>query len=109
MARISRRAQLVAFGGLVLVFASAFVLLRPQVGTLTDDQYIAIAKSTDSGRLYFKTRDVPCRVIRVWNIQVSCDYTSAYGVQTDKFRIYIDPRTNQVVGSDMSFDDQMIR
>jgi hypothetical protein len=107
--RISRRTQLIAFSGLVLVFAAAFVLLRPQVGTLTDGEYIAIAKNTDSGRLYFKTRDVPCRVIRVWNVQVSCDYTPSYGAQTDKFRIYIDPRTNQVVGSDMSFDEQRIR
>jgi hypothetical protein len=106
MTPISRRAQVIAFGGLVLVFAAAFILLRPQVGTLTDEQYIAIAKNTDSGRLYFKTRDVPCKVIRVWNIQVSCDYTPSLGV-TDKFRIYIDPRTNQVVGSDMSFDDQI--
>ena len=101
---ISRRTQLIAFGGLVLVFAAAFMLLRPQVGTLSDDQYIAIAKNTDSGRLYFKTRDVPCKVIRVWNVQVSCDYTPSYGAQTEKFRIYIDPRTNQIVGADLSFD-----
>ena len=107
MTRISRRVQLAAFGGVALIFAAALLLLRPQVGTLTDEQYVAIAKSTDSGRLYFKSRDVPCTVIRVWNVQVSCDYTPSYGAQTDKFRVYIDPRTNLVVGSDMSFDDRI--
>jgi len=101
---VSGRAQLIAFGGLVLIFAAAFVLLRPQVATLTDDEYIAIARDSDSGRLYFRTHDAPCKVIRVWNVQVSCDATPSYGAQTEKFRVYIDPRTNQIVGIDMSFD-----
>ena len=104
MSPISRRIQIVAVAGLLLVFAAAFVLLRPQVATLTDEEYVAIAKNSDSGRLYFRTHDAPCKVIRVWNVQVSCDSTPAYGAQTEKFRVYIDPRTNQIVGTDMSFD-----
>jgi len=104
--RISARTQVIAFGGLALIFALGFVLLRPQVATLSDDQYVAIAKNTDSGRLYFKTHDVPCTVLRVWNVQVSCDYTAGYGVRTEKFRVYIDPRTNQIVGMDMDFQGQ---
>lgn len=104
MTRITRRTQLVAFGGLALVFALALVLLRPQPAPLSDAEYIAIAKGTPQGQLYFKNHAVPCSVVRVWNVQVNCDYVSAPGVPTEKFRVYIDPRTSAVIDMDLQFD-----
>jgi hypothetical protein len=35
---------------------------------------------------------------------VNCDYTAGPGVATEKFRVYIDPRTSLVVDTDMSFN-----
>jgi hypothetical protein len=102
--RISRRAQVVTFGALVLVFVTAFVLLRPVAAPLSDAEYIALAKDTPQGRLYFKNHTVPCSVARAWNVQVSCDYVSTPGTPTEKFRVYIDPRTNVVVDVDMQFN-----
>lgn len=104
MTRISRRAQLLAIGGLLLVFAAAFVLLRPVEAPLSDADYVAIAKGSPQGQLYFKNHAVPCSVTRVWNVQVNCDYVKAAGSPTEKFRVYIDPRTNQIIDTDMSFD-----
>ena len=104
MTRISRRAQLVAFGGLLLVFALAVVLLRPVTAPLSDAEYIAIAKNTPQGQLYFQNHTAPCSVARVWNVQVNCDYIAAAGMPTEKFRVYIDPRTNAVVDFDLQFD-----
>ena len=92
-----------AFGGLAVIFLAAFVLLRPQVGSLSDDQYIAIAKATPQGQLYFSRHTALCAVTRVWNVQVSCDYVASAGTPTEKFRVYIDPRTNAVVDVDMRF------
>ena len=43
---VSRRVQLIAFGGLALVFALALFLLRPVVAPLPDAEYVAIAKDT---------------------------------------------------------------
>ena len=63
-----------------------------------------IAKATPQGQLYFQHHDVPCSVIRAWTVQVNCDYVAAPGVETEKFRIYIDARTSQVVDTDMSFN-----
>ena len=103
-ATVDRRTRLIAIGGLVLVFALAFVLLRPQVFALSDDQYIAIAKDTPQGQLYFRNHTAPCSVARVWNVQVNCDLVTAPGTPTQKFRIYIDPRTNAVVDVDVQFD-----
>lgn len=104
MTRISRRMQIVAFGGLALVFALALVLLRPVLAPLSDAEYIAIAKDTPQGQLYFRNHAAPCSVARVWNVQVNCDLVSAPGTPTQKFRIYIDPRTNAVVDVDVQFD-----
>jgi hypothetical protein len=101
---ISRRTTLLAFGGLVLMFALAFVLLRPVTAPLSDAEYVAIAKDTPQGQLYFKNHSAPCTVVRVWNVQVNCDYVSAPGTPTEKFRVYIDPRTNAVVDVDMQFN-----
>jgi len=101
---VSRRAQLLAFGGLALVFALALVLLRPQVFALSDDQYIAIAKTSPEGQLYFTHHDAACSVVRAWTVQVACDTLKAGGSSTEKFRVYIDPRTNEIVDRDMSFD-----
>ena len=101
---ISRRTQLIAFGGLALVFALAVVLLRPTTFTLSDDQYIAIAKDSAQGQLYFKNHNVPCSVVRAWNVQVACDSMAAGGASSEKFRVYIDPRTNEIIDTDMSFN-----
>ena len=104
MTRISRRAQILAFGGLIVVFAVALVLLRPVAAPLSDAEYVAIARDTPQGHLYFKSHTAPCSVARVWNVQVNCDYTAAPGIPTEKFRVYIDPRTNVVVDTDMQFN-----
>ena len=104
MTRIGRRAQLLAFGGLALVFALAFLLLRPVIAPLSDAEYVAIAKGTPQGELYFQRHDAPCSVVRAWNVQVACDTTVAGGTSSQKFRVYIDARTNSVVDVDMSFD-----
>jgi len=104
VSRISRRAQLVTFGGLALVFVLALLLLRPQLAPLSDAEYIAIAKDTPQGQLYFKKHTAPCSVARVWNVQVNCDYVSTPGTPTEKFRVYIDPRTNAVVDVDVQFN-----
>ena len=101
---VSRRVTLLAIAGLVLVFALAFALLRPVAAPLSDAQYIAIAKDSPSGQLYFKSHSAPCSVVRVWSVQVNCDYVKAPGSPTEKFRVYIDPRTNQIIDTDMSFD-----
>ncbi len=102
--RIGRRVQLLAFGGLLLIFALAFVLLRPIPAPLSDDEYIAIAKNTPEGQLYFQHHDAPCSVVRGWQVQVSCDYVASPTSPAEKFRIYIDPRTNAVVDKDLQFN-----
>ena len=104
MTRISRRAQMLAIGGVVLVVAIALVLLRPVAAPLSDAEYVAIAKDSPQGRLYFQNHNVPCSVARVWNVQVNCDYVAAPGTPTEKFRVYIDPRTNQIIDTDMDFN-----
>lgn len=104
MRRISRRTQLLAFGGLVLVFAVAFVALRPVPSPLSDAEYIAIAKDTPQGQLYFRKHDAPCRVARVWTVEVNCDYVAAPGKPTEKFRVHIDPRTARVIDVEAQFD-----
>ena len=101
---ISRRAQVIAFGGLALVFAFAVFLLRPVVAPLSDAEYIAIAKGTPQGQLYFKNHSAPCSVVRAWNVQVTCDTVKGGGSTSEKFRVYIDPRTTGVVDVDVSFD-----
>jgi hypothetical protein len=35
---------------------------------------------------------------------VNCDYVAAAGTPTEKFRVYIDPRTNAVVDVDVQFN-----
>jgi len=102
--RIGRRAQLLAFGGLGLVFAVAFALLRPVIAPLSDAEYVAIAKGTPQGQLYFQRHDASCSVVRAWNVQVACDSVAPGGASSEKFRVYIDARTDQVVDVDMSFN-----
>ncbi|MDQ2951595.1 MAG: hypothetical protein M3R54_04970 [Chloroflexota bacterium] len=105
MTRVSRRIQLVAFAGVALVFLVAFAFLRPPEGTLTDAQYIALAKNTSQGRLYFRNHIAPCNVTRVFTVQVNCDYVAAPGVRTEKFRVYFDPRrNNEVQDVEVQFD-----
>lgn len=104
MRRISRRTQALAFAGLAAVFLAAFALLRPVDAPLDDAAYIAMAKDTPQGRLYFKSRDVPCRVVRVFTVQVNCDYVAAFGAPTQKFRVNIDPRRNAIIDVEAPFD-----
>jgi hypothetical protein len=103
--RVSRRIQLAAFAGLALVFLVAFAFLRPPVGTLTDAEYIARAKDTPQGQLYFKNHTAPCNVTRVFTVQVNCDYVAAAGTPTEKFRVYFDPRRdNAIQDVEVQFD-----
>jgi hypothetical protein len=95
--RVSRRTQLIAFAGVAAVFLAAFLFLRPPEGTLSDAEYIALAKGTPQGQLYFKNHTAPCNVTRVFTIQVNCDYVAAPGTPTEKFRVYFDPRRNNEV------------
>ena len=105
MTRISRRTQLVAFAGVALVFLAAFAFLRPPEGTLSDAEYVALARNTPQGQLYFKSHSAPCVVTRVFTIQVSCDYVGAAGTPTQKFRVYFDPRRdNQIMDVETRFD-----
>jgi hypothetical protein len=102
--RISGRVQLIAAAGVALVFLAALLFLRPADAPLSDAEYIAIAKSTPQGQLYFKSHDVPCTVTRVFTVQVNCDYVAAPGSPTEKFRVHIDPKRNVVFEVEADFD-----
>jgi hypothetical protein len=102
-ARVSRRVQLVAVAGVALVFVAAFLFLRPVDAPLSDEAYVAMAKDTPQGRLYFSRHDVPCRVARVFTVQVNCDYVAAAGAKTEKFRVHIDPRRNVIIDVEVDF------
>lgn len=104
MRRMGWRAKTLAFGGLVLVFVAAFLLLRPVPSPLSDAEYIAIAKGTPQGQLYFARHDVPCTVARVWTVQVNCDFVAAAGTATERFRVHIDPRTSRVIEVEARFE-----
>ena len=97
------RAQLAIFAGLVAVFLIAFLYLRPPAGALSDTEYVAMAKSTPQGQLFFKKYDAPCQVTRVWTVQVNCDYLPAGATATEKLRIHIDPRTNRIIEVEAQF------
>ncbi|HUQ41160.1 MAG TPA: hypothetical protein VM052_01535, partial [Candidatus Limnocylindrales bacterium] len=88
MRRISLRTQLIAFGAVAIDFLAAFLVLRPPEGTLSDAEYIARARATPQGQLYFKTHTAPCTVTRVFTIQVNCDFVARAGSPTEKFRVY---------------------
>ena len=81
----------------------AFVYLRPAQGALSDAEYVAIAKATPQGRLFFKKYDASCQVLRVFTVQVNCDYVPAGATATEKFRANIDPRTNAVIEVEADF------
>ncbi|HEY6203219.1 MAG TPA: hypothetical protein VI056_09260 [Candidatus Limnocylindria bacterium] len=85
------------------IFVIAFLYLRPGVGALSDAEYVAIAKATPQGQLYFKKYDAPCQVIRVFTVQVNCDYVPPGATATEKFRANIDPRTNAVIEVEVDF------
>ncbi len=104
MKRIGLRTQLIAFGGLALVFLVAFFFLQPVLSPLSDAEYIAIAKATPEGELYFRRHDAPCRVTRVWTVQVNCDHVPAPGRPTEKFRVHIDARTSRVIEVEARFE-----
>jgi hypothetical protein len=102
--RVSRLTRLIAFGGVAAVFAAAFVFLKPVDAPLADAEYVAMAKATAQGQLYFKNHDVPCTVVRVFTVQVNCDYVVAAGTPTEKFRVHIDPRRNTIIEVEASFN-----
>jgi hypothetical protein len=81
----------------------AFLYLRPPAGALSDAEYVAIAKGTPQGELFFKKYEAPCQVTRVWTVQVNCDYVPAGLKATEKFRVHIDPRTNRVIEVEVQF------
>ena len=85
------------------IFVIAFLYLRPGVGALSDAEYIAIAKATPQGQLYFEKYDAPCQVLRVFTVQVNCDYVPAGATATQKFRVNIDPRSNAVIDVEVQF------
>ena len=85
------------------IFLVAFLYLRPGMGALSDAEYIAIAKATPQGQLYFEKYDAPCQVLRVFTVQVNCDYVPAGATATEKFRVNIDPRSNAVVDVEVQF------
>ena len=85
------------------IFVIAFLYLRPAAGSLSDAEYVAIAKATPQGQLYFKKYDAPCQVIRVFTVQVNCDYVPAGATATEKFRANIDPRTNAIIEVEVDF------
>jgi len=87
----------------VAIFVIAFLYLRPGVGALSDAEYIAIAKATPQGQLYFKKYDAPCQVLRVFTVQVNCDYVPAGATGTEKFRVNVDPRSNAVIDVETDF------
>jgi len=97
MTRVSRRIQIIAFACVAAVFLVAFLFLRPPEGTLSDAEYVALAKDTPQGQLYFKNHHAPCTVTRVFTVQVNCDYVAAPGTPTEKFRVYFDPRRNNEI------------
>ncbi len=103
MSRISRRRQLLIFGGLAAIFVIAFLFLRPPAGALSDAEYIVMAKETERGQLFFKKYDAPCHVTRVWTVQVNCDYLPPGATATEKFRVHIDPRTNRIIEVEARF------
>jgi hypothetical protein len=101
--RISVRAQLAIFAALAAVFVIAFLYLRPPAGALSDTEYVTIAKATPQGQLFFRKYDAPCQVLRVWTVQVNCDYVPTGAKATEKFRVNIDPRTNAVIEVEADF------
>jgi hypothetical protein len=64
---------------------------------------VAIAKGTPQGQLFFKKYNAPCQVIRVFTVQVNCDYVPGGRTATEKFRVHIDPRTNAVIEVEAQF------
>lgn len=89
--------------GVVAIFVAAFLLLRPPPGMLTGAEYVAMAKDTPQGQLFFKKYDAPCHVTRVWTVQVNCDYLPPGSTAAERFRVHIDPRTNKVIDVEVRF------
>jgi hypothetical protein len=77
------------------------VQLRRSAAVLTDDEYVAIAKSTPQGLAYFRRfTEAPCSVTRWWDVTVNCDYLQPDPVQPylEKFRVRIEPTSSAVLG-----------
>ncbi len=85
------------------MFVVAFLYLRPPAGALTDAEYLAMAKATPQGELFFKKYDAACQVIRVWTVQVNCDHVPPGFTATERFRVHIDPRTNKIIDIEVRF------
>jgi hypothetical protein len=102
--RISGRAQLGIFGALGAVFLIAFLFLVPPKSALTDGEYVAMAKATPQGLLYFARYPARCDVYRVWTVLVSCDYLPPGATRPEKFRVHIDPRFNRIIEVESQFE-----
>jgi len=103
MRRTSVGLQLLVTAGVAVVFIAAFLLLRPPPSMLSGAEYVAMAKNTPQGQLFFAKYDAPCQVTRVWTVQVNCDYVPAGARAPEKFRVHIDPRTNRVIEVEVQF------
>jgi hypothetical protein len=95
--------QLAVTAGVVAVFIAAFLLLRPPPSMLSGEEYVAMARNTPQGQLYFQKYNAPCHVTRVWTVQVNCDYVPPGFTATERFRVHIDPRTNKIIDVEVRF------
>lgn len=103
MRRISLRAQLAIAAAVLAIFAVAFGFLIPPASALSDAEYIAMAKGTPQGQLYFAKYAASCQVYRVWTVQIACDYVAPGTTQTQKFRVHVDPRSNAIIDVEADF------
>jgi hypothetical protein len=99
----SVKLQLAVTAGVVAVFLLAFLVLREPPGMLSGSDYVVIARNTPQGQLFFKKYDAPCHVTRLWSVQVNCDYIPAGATTPEKFRVYIDPRSNTIIDVEADF------
>ena len=101
--RLGFRAQLGIFGALAAVFLVAFLFLLPPTSTLADAEYIALAKATPQGKLYFAKYEASCDVIRAFTVQVACDIVPSGSTRPEKFRVHIDRRSNRIIEVEVQF------
>jgi len=87
----------------VAIFAAALLFLVPPASALSDAEYVAMAKGTPQGQLYFAKYPATCQVYRVWTVQVACDYAAPGTTRPEKFRVHIDPRSNAIIEIEADF------
>jgi hypothetical protein len=101
MIRLARRPVL----AVVVVIVGALIALgaiglRKSAAVLTDEEYVAIARSTSQGQAYFRRfSGARCSVSRWWDVTVTCDYLQMHPVQPylEKFRVRIEPGSGAVL------------